>query len=115
MIISHVDNLAKTKVNHPEASLASMQVLVSPKEGWEGYVLRVFEVEPGGNTPRHAHPWPHINYILEGEGSLFHEGKEVTIRAGSYAYLPSGDEHQFKNTGENTLKFICIVPEEGHQ
>lgn len=47
-----------------------MKVLVSPKEGWDGYVMRVFEVGEAGFTPKHRHPWPHINYVLEGMGEL---------------------------------------------
>ena len=115
MVISHLDKLEKKEVTHPQAKDALMQVLISPEDGWEGYVMRVFEVKPGGNTPKHAHPWPHINYIIAGEGIFFHEDEEVEIRGGSYAYLPAGALHQFKNPGKLPLKFICIVPEEGHK
>lgn len=114
MIVSHKDKLERNEVNHPEAKDASMKVLVGPDQGWEGYVMRTFEVEPGGYTPRHNHPWPHINYIIGGKGKLFLDGKENEIEAGSYAYVPSGETHQFQNTGDEVLEFICIVPEEGH-
>jgi mannose-6-phosphate isomerase-like protein (cupin superfamily) len=38
-----------------------------------------------------------------------------SITAGSYAYVPQDTIHQFKNIGSIPLKFICIVPEMGHQ
>ncbi len=114
MIISHKDKVEKRLVTHPEAKDALMKVLISPLEGWEGYVMRVFEVEPGGYTPRHSHPWPHINYVISGRGKLFLDGKENEISGGSFAYVPSGQTHQFQNTGDEKLEFICIVPEEGH-
>ena len=114
MIVSHKDKLEAALVNSPEAKGADIKVLVSPKEGWEGHVMRVLSVEEGGYTPRHSHPWPHINYIISGKGSLFLDGKENEIQAGSYAYVPSGEIHQFQNTGQGKLEFICIVPEEGH-
>ena len=77
--------------------------------------MRVFEVEPGGYTPRHQHPWPHINYIIEGTGQVMIDLVDYEISSGSYAYVPSDTIHQFQNSGDKTLKFICIVPEEGHK
>lgn len=114
MIISHEKEVSSTKITHPEAKDAFMQTLISPKEGWAGYVMRVFQLEEGGYSPKHTHAWPHINYILEGKGTLFLENKENIIEQGSYAYVPSNELHQFRNTGNGPLKFICIVPEEGH-
>jgi quercetin dioxygenase-like cupin family protein len=76
--------------------------------------MRVFELEPGGFTPRHQHPWPHINYVVQGNGTLYLNGQENPIEAGSYAYVPGNELHQFQNTSNEVLKFICIVPSEGH-
>lgn len=115
MSIGHKNDVEKKVVNHPQAKDATMQVLISPTEGWEGHVMRMFEVAPGGFTPRHQHPWPHINYIVRGRASLFLNGSENVITAGSYAYVPAGELHQFQNTGEEPFEFMCIVPEEGHQ
>ncbi|MFA4966263.1 MAG: cupin domain-containing protein [Thermoleophilia bacterium] len=89
------------------------RVLVSPAEGWEGWVMRFFEVGPGGHTPRHTHAWPHINFVASGSGRLYLDGEDHALSAGSYAYVPGGDEHQFINGGEEPLAFICIVPVEG--
>lgn len=115
MIVGHKKDVKKLVVTHPEAKDATMQVVISPAEGWEGHVMRIFEVAPGGYTPRHQHPWPHINYIIRGNATLFLKGEENHISAGSYAYVPAGELHQFKNIGEEPFEFICIVPEEGHQ
>ena len=115
MIVAHKKEIEKKVVTHPEAKDATMQVLISPAEGWEGHVMRVFEVAPGGFTPRHDHPWPHINYIIRGTATLFLKGEEHPLSAGSYAFIPAGSRHQFQNTGNEPFEFICIVPEEGHQ
>ncbi|MDY0074697.1 MAG: cupin domain-containing protein [Acholeplasmataceae bacterium] len=114
-MIGHLDSLEGKVIDNPAVKNASIKVLVSPKEGWEGYVMRVLEVGSFGYTPKHQHPWPHINYIIEGEGELMIAGKSEKITAGSYAYVPGDTLHQFRNLGERVLKFICIVPEEGHQ
>lgn len=89
------------------------RVLVSPAEGWDGWVMRLFDVGPGGHTPRHRHDWPHINFVASGTGELFLDGETHPLAPGSYAYVPSGHEHQFRATGEETLSFVCIVPAEG--
>ena len=86
------------------------RVLVSPDEGWDGWVMRLFDVGPGGHTPRHAHPWPHINFVAAGRGELFLDGDLHALSAGSYAFVPSEHEHQFRASAGESLSFICIVP-----
>lgn len=114
MIIDHESHCEANKVTHPDAMNAAMKVLITPENGWSGHVMRVIEIEEGGWTPKHGHPWPHINYILEGIGTLYLNGQETLVQPGSYAYVPDNEEHQFKNTGSGKMRFICIVPEHGH-
>jgi quercetin dioxygenase-like cupin family protein len=89
------------------------RVLVSPDDGWDGWVMRLFDVGPGGHTPRHTHAWPHINFVASGTGELFLDGDTHALAAGSYAYVPGGHEHQFRASSDETLSFVCIVPAEG--
>lgn len=89
------------------------RVLISPQDGWDGWVMRAFELAPGGHTPRHAHKWPHINVGLEGSGIVEIDGVEHPLRGGSYAFVPPGSVHQFRNTGTGPMGIICIVPLEG--
>ena len=114
MIIGNENEVQGNSVEHPEARKAAMKVLVSPREGWDGYVMRIVELEQGGFSPRHRHDWPHINYMIEGSGTLYLDGEETPVSAGSYAYVPAGKEHQYRNAGEGAFRFICIVPDEGH-
>ena len=88
------------------------RIVVGPADGYDGF-MRVFTLEAGGNSPYHAHPWFHANYVLEGEGKIVIEGEEHPIGAGSVAYIDSGKKHNFVNTGHGPLKFICLVPQEG--
>ncbi|MFO7850422.1 MAG: cupin domain-containing protein [Spirochaetia bacterium] len=113
MFIGHIDEIEKKELDSPELKGVTQQVPIGPEQGWEDYVMRVFTLQAGGHTPKHSHPWPHINYVLKGEGVLHHEGEETPIRAGSVAYLPGGTNHQFVNKSEGELSFICIVPKEG--
>jgi quercetin dioxygenase-like cupin family protein len=115
MIVSNEKNVDGKKVNMAGAKDVEMKVLVSPKEGWDGYIMRIFEIDENGHTPRHKHPWPHINYIISGRGILHYSGEDHEIEEGGFAYLHAGVEHQFLNTGKGKLRLICIVPEEGHK
>lgn len=114
-MLSNINELEGIKIDNPTVKNAIMKVLISPKEGWEGHVMRVMELDEDGYTPRHSHPWPHINYMIEGKGTLHIDGVDNEVEAGSFAYVPAGKTHQFLNRGKGKFKFICIVPEEGHK
>jgi len=115
MIVSNENQTPAVSMDHPEVKAAAMKALVGPPQGWSDYVMRIVELGPEGYSPRHAHPWPHINYMLEGSGILHIDGQDHPVEVGSYAFVPAGVLHQFKNTGPGTFRFICIVPKEGHQ
>jgi len=114
-MVGNMNQMIGNAILSPEAKNAAMKVLVSPTEGWDSHVMRVIEIEMGGHTPKHQHPWPHINYVLEGEGTLLLNGEIHQVTSGAYAYIPAGALHQFKNVGSQIFKFICIVPKEGHK
>lgn len=111
MSIGHLDSLAGAPLAGDDLRAVVKKILVSPADGWSDHVMRVFELGPGGYTPRHAHDWFHVNYVISGEGSLFLDGVENPVTTGSYAFVPAGAEHQFRNVGEVPFRFICIVPE----
>lgn len=114
MFVDHVDHISSLKMNNPGVVLNVMkQVLVGPEQGWQGWVMRQFTIGAEGYTPRHVHPWPHINYVVSGKGILFLDGQEHELEAGSIAYVPDNAEHQFRNRGTDQFVLICIVPEEG--
>lgn len=113
MIVAHEQDILGTRLNGPDVKDVLKKSLVSPKEGWDGYVMRSFELGKEGYTPKHTHAWPHINYITYGQGILHLDGTDHPVKAGSFAFVPGGKIHQFRNTGSEPFTFICIVPEEG--
>jgi quercetin dioxygenase-like cupin family protein len=113
MPVGRIDELEPQPVTGEGIEAVVKRVPLSPGEGWEGYVMRVFDVGPGGHTPRHTHAWPHINFVIAGRGKLHIDGVDHEVEAGSYALVPAGSTHQFANAGEDLFRFICIVPEEG--
>ncbi len=113
-MINNQKNVKAETVTNPDAKNAKMKVLIGEQEGWQDYVMRIIELEAYGHSPQHIHDWPHINYVLEGEGTLFIDGDVEEISVGSYSYVPAGLLHQYANTSDKLLRFICIVPKHGH-
>jgi quercetin dioxygenase-like cupin family protein len=113
MFVDSLKFIKRTPMDMPGALNVMKQVAVGKEEGWEDHVMRVFTITEMGNTPKHAHDWPHINYIIKGEGILFMDGKENPVSEGDVAFVPSNVEHQFKSTTEGEFTFICIVPNRG--
>lgn len=79
-------------------------------DGAPVYALRMIEIEPGGHTPRHVHPYEHENFVVEGQGRVLMAGEWHTIRPGDVVLVPGNMEHCYENTGDKVLKFLCGIP-----
>jgi quercetin dioxygenase-like cupin family protein len=112
-MIGHVADVEGTALAGEGIEKVVKRLLVGPADGWDGWAMRLFELEPGGHTPRHTHAWPHIDYVTEGRGLLHLDGADHEVEEGSFAFVPAGAEHQFSNAGDDVFAFICIVPEVG--
>lgn len=113
MFVGKYEDMPKIDMTPSGAKGAIKQVVVGPEQGWEDHVLRVITLDVDGNSPLHAHDWPHINYVISGTGVLVISGQEYPIEKGICAYVPSNEEHCFINKGTEKLELICIVPLRG--
>jgi quercetin dioxygenase-like cupin family protein len=86
------------------------RVALSARDGQLSMAMRFFEVGPGGHTPLHRHPYEHEIFILEGNGTVWREGKEVPLQTGDVLFIPADEQHQFKNAGEKPFRFMCLIP-----
>lgn len=89
---------------------AKMRMLVGPADGAANFHMRHFEVEPGGFTPHHQHNYEHEILILRGQGVARSEQGERNFRSGDVIWVPAMEMHQFRNTGDGPLEFICLIP-----
>ena len=87
-----------------------IRVLISKADGAQNFAMRMFEVQPGGHTPLHTHSNEHEVFILEGRGLLVYKGGEYRFESGHVIFVEPDSEHQFKNTGNTVLKFLCLIP-----
>ncbi len=86
------------------------RVVIGQNDGAAKFCMRIFELLPGGHTPKHAHPWEHEIFVHAGRGSLYKEGQWTPIEKDWVIFIPGDEEHQLKNTGEEPLVFVCLVP-----
>jgi quercetin dioxygenase-like cupin family protein len=114
MKLASLDKVEKVKVTMEGAKYAYRQVPISTKDGVPLFSFRVFTIEPGGHTPFHAHPFEHVNYIIEGKGVVVSEGGvERPVVKGDFALVLPNEVHQYKNADSTqNLVMICAVPKE---
>jgi quercetin dioxygenase-like cupin family protein len=84
--------------------------LISKKDGAENFTMRYFEIDKGGYTTYEQHWNEQEMFFLEGEGLLKFKDKEEALQPGDVVFVPPMEWHQFINTGEEVLKFICVIP-----
>jgi len=89
---------------------AFRRILAGPDEGAPNFVMRLFEIEPGGGTPHHTHPWEHELFVVEGKGVLKSGNAERPVAEGDAVMVLPGEQHGILNTGKELLRVICVVP-----
>jgi quercetin dioxygenase-like cupin family protein len=110
MILKNINSIDKQTVTMAGAQKVQMQLLCGPDDGCPNFAMRKFIVAPGGCTPKHQHDYEHEVLVLSGEGMVFGNGAEQSIKSGDVLYVPANELHQFRNTGGIPLQFICLVP-----
>jgi quercetin dioxygenase-like cupin family protein len=94
----------------PGTKGAKIRWVITEKDGAPTFIMRHFEIAPGGFTPLHEHAWEHELFITGGTGAVFGGGKEEPFKTGDAIFIPGGEKHQFKNTGEKTVTMLCLIP-----
>lgn len=84
--------------------------LIGQNEHAPNFAMRQFEVSQGGHTPKHFHPYEHEVFVLRGEGEIVENDRVHPIRAGDCIYVAPDEVHQFRNTGNQPLEFLCLIP-----
>lgn len=86
------------------------RVLIGKQDGATHFCMRSFEIGPGGNTPRHTHPWEHEIFVHAGQAEIHINGDVFSAGPGTALYVAPHEEHQIKNVAGETLIMICLIP-----
>ncbi|HZZ26671.1 MAG TPA: cupin domain-containing protein [Pirellulales bacterium] len=97
-------------VEMPGAHACSVRWLLSESDGTPTFAMREFEVAPGGYTPRHSHDYEHEVFVLSGSGVVLEGDKQHQLSAGDVVFVQPNEVHQFRNTGTQAMRFLCLIP-----
>jgi quercetin dioxygenase-like cupin family protein len=90
------------------------RVVIGPKQGAPSFVMRIFDLPPGTSSPYHAHEWEHEVFVLAGQGvAVDADGSELPLSPQDAMLVAPDEKHCLRNTGEDTFRFMCIVPLRG--
>ena len=110
MQIKKLKEVPANEVTMEGAAGCKVRWLIGESDKAPTFAMREFEVVPGGHTPKQFHDYEHEVYVVEGRGQVEENGSYHDIRAGDVLFVPPNAVHQFKNTSEQPLKFLCLVP-----
>src|SRR3954452_318995 len=76
------------------------------------YALFEAVVPPGGGPPPHAHSREEESfYVLDGQITFTVNGERIVAGPGTFANMPVGSLHAFKNESDRTARmFISVAP-----
>src|ERR1041384_5670168 len=78
------------------------------------YTLWEAIVPPGGGPPPHVHSREEEGfYVLEGEITFTVNGERVVATAGTFANMPVGTPHSFKNESDKPARMLISVAPAG--
>lgn len=110
MRIKNYFDVEATHVDNELVKGVAGRVVIGKGDGADGFCMRVFEMSPGGHTPKHVHDWEHEIFVHSGAGAVYGNGTWNEFKAGNVVFVPANEEHQIRNTGSEVLTFVCLVP-----
>lgn len=108
--IGHYSEIPAEPVGEDMATGTTIRWLIHKEDGALLFAMRMFEVRPGGHIKAHKHPWEHEIFILEGKGRIRIGEKSYDVSEGYFVYIPPNVEHEYWNTSDSVLRFLCIIP-----
>jgi quercetin dioxygenase-like cupin family protein len=110
MRIKNHEQVPSSEVTMEGAANCRVRWLIGDKDQAPNFAMREFEVAPGGHTPKHFHDYEHEIYVLDGKGVVVDGDQERPLAPGDVLLVSPNDVHQFKNTGNQPLRFLCLIP-----
>ena len=87
MKVKIAQDVEARKVEMDGAEGVTMRMLIGPDDGAVNFNMRMFELAPGGHTPRHSHRWEHEVYVLRGSGTVVTPDGDMPLRPGQAVYV----------------------------
>ena len=113
--MAHLPTIRKPTEGRTVAVVGDVYRFLATGEDTNGkYALWEAIVPPGGGPPPHVHSREEEGfYILEGEITLTVNGERIVATAGTFANMPVGTPHSFKNESDRPAKMLISVAPAG--
>ena len=95
-----------------KAAGVSIRVAIAEEDGAKNSIMRILEIDPDGFTPLHAHDYEHLMFVVRGAGSVSDGSKTCRLEKEDVLFIPPGQTHQIKNTGDAELILVSVLPVE---
>jgi len=112
MIVRRPEEVDAQPMTMPGAQGVTMKLMVGRDDGAPNFAMRLFTVQPGGQTPKHAHNYEHEVMVVAGQAQVYDADldHERPAAAGDVLFIPANQTHQFRNITDGPLQFMCLVP-----
>ena len=107
MYVTSVDKVEEIELKMEGAKGVKVKYLLHRSVGAQRLELRLFSIEVGGYTPLERHAHEHEVFVLRGRVLVKGGDIETIVKAGDVVFIPSNEEHQFRNIGEEKAEFLC--------
>ena len=107
MYVTKVEKVREYKVTDQGAYKVKVKYLLHKGVGAARLQLRLFTIDVGGHTPLERHAHEHEVFMLQGRVFVRGGDKKVVASPRDIIFIPSYEEHQFKNVGDEPVEFLC--------
>ncbi len=108
----HFTKIDEKKVEAFGSTETTIRVFINEDEA-PNFIMRRFEIKPLGQIGVHSHDWEHEIFILNGNVVLINEkGDRELVSSGEFVFIQPNEPHGYKNEGNETVAFICMVPKQ---
>lgn len=110
MRMKQYTDVEATYFDKPDIKGVAARVVIGKQDGANNFCMRVFDIAPGGHTPKHVHAWEHEMFVHAGAGEIYGNGQWHPVKSGNALFIPANEEHQISNPGRESLIIVCLVP-----
>lgn len=107
MYVANVEKVREYKITEEGACKVKVKYLLHKGVGAKTLQLRLFTLDVGGCTSLERHAHEHEVFVLRGRVLLRGGDKEVVVGPRNVIFIPSYEEHQFKNVGDEPVELLC--------
>ena len=102
---------ARTRMyQNDETNQVSETWMIGKAEGAHNFAFRYYQLSPGSHSRLEQHPYDHGMIVLQGEGEVQLGSNNLAVSVGDVIYIAPDLLHQVKNTSQDPLGFLCVIP-----